>query len=150
MFQTCENHFAVVTLDLQCNETDVRLVRGQTPHEGEVEIYLNGVWGSVCAEQYWWQREHWDIREARVVCRQLGYDGREFLQGVQHINNLIRLLSGSIPRLQYPVLSTVYVLNNVECSGDEDMLTDCEHRSISSNFCYKRAAVICNSKFYIP
>ena len=72
------------------------------------------------------------------------------MQGVQHINNLICLLSGPIPRLQYPVLSSVYVLDDVECSGGEDMLTDCEHRSISSNFCYKRAAVICNSKLCIP
>ena len=78
MFQTPENYFAGDTLDLHCNETDVRLVGGQTPHEGEVQICLNGVWGSVCAERYWGQRERWDIREARVVCRQLGYDGREF------------------------------------------------------------------------
>ena len=85
MFQTCENHFAGVTLDPQCNETDVRLVRGQTPHEGEVEICLNGVWDSVCAKQYSWHRENWGIREARVVCRQLGYDGREFLLWVFNI-----------------------------------------------------------------
>ena len=79
MFQIIiEEYFIGDTLDPQCNETDVRLVGGQSPHEGGVEICLNGVWGSVCAERYGWQRDHWDIREARVVCRQLGYDGREF------------------------------------------------------------------------
>ena len=46
-----------------------------------MEICLNGVWGSVCAERYSWQRELWGVREARVVCRQLGYDGREFFSG---------------------------------------------------------------------
>ena len=78
MFQTCRKYFAGNTLDLQCNETEVRLVDGQTPHEGKVEICLNGVWSSVCAEKYYWlHKEHWDIRDARVVCRQLGYYGRE-------------------------------------------------------------------------
>ena len=50
----------------------VRLVDGITPDEGQVEIScLNGVWGSVCNTM-------WDHRDARVVCRQLGYDGREY------------------------------------------------------------------------
>ena len=55
-----------------CNETDVRLVGSrQTPGEGEVQICLNGSWGSVCDS-------NWGYSEARVVCRQLGYDGCEF------------------------------------------------------------------------
>ena len=80
-FKHLRRPFYGVTLDPQCNETNVRLVNGQSPHEGGVEICLNGVWGSVCAERYSWQRELWDIREAMVVCRQLGYDGREFFSG---------------------------------------------------------------------
>ena len=55
-----------------CNETDVQLVGSrQTPGEGEVQICLNGSWGSVCDS-------NWGYSEARVVCRQLGYDGCEF------------------------------------------------------------------------
>ena len=46
------------------------MVGGQTPQDGQVEICFYGVWSSVCDL-------NWDARDATVVCRQLGYDGRE-------------------------------------------------------------------------
>ena len=56
------------TSDPECNETDIRLVDGAEANIGRVEICLNGLWGSVCDD-------YWDVRDAQVVCRQLGYVG---------------------------------------------------------------------------
>ena len=47
----------------------VRLVNGSTPHEGRVEVLIDGQWSSV-------YDVYWDNREAAVVCRQLGYNGQ--------------------------------------------------------------------------
>ena len=50
-----------------CHDGDVRLVNGNHPYEGRVEVCFNETWGMVCGSisQY----------EADVVCTQLGYNG---------------------------------------------------------------------------
>ena len=49
------------------NQQLVRLVNGNTPIEGRLEVYYGGVYGTVC------QDGGWSLTEASVACRQLGY-----------------------------------------------------------------------------
>ncbi|XP_071401549.1 scavenger receptor cysteine-rich domain-containing protein DMBT1-like [Centroberyx affinis] len=87
----CEIHYDII----RYKEGDIRLVDGQDPSEGRVEIYHNGVWGTVCGDS-------WDLNEAQVVCRQLRFPGAvealgsaAFGQGNKEGD--IRLVNGQVP-----------------------------------------------------
>ena len=59
---------SIVSISIQCSsDGDVRLVNGTTLQEGRLEICLNSNWSTVCDD-------NWDNRDARVVCRGLGYN----------------------------------------------------------------------------
>jgi hypothetical protein len=79
---------------------------------GRVEVFFNGRWGTVCDDS-------WDISDARVACRQLGYQ------------NAVRALQGS-----QVVDGTGQIwLDEVACTGSEQNLASCRHNGWGRHNC---------------
>ena len=103
----------------------VRLVGGASNHEGRVEVYSNGRWGTVCDDG-------WSLNAAAVVCRQLG---------------LGHALEATLNARFGPGTGDI-LLDDVGCSGNEDTLMDCSHLPIGTNNCGhdEDAGVICQAE----
>ena len=87
-----------------------------------MEIYHNGAWGTVCDD-------HWDIKDAKVVCRKLG-----FVSAISaHYSARFGRGSGSI------------WLDSVNCTGSESSLTACGNNGWGSHDCShsEDASVVC-------
>jgi len=67
MHNILEN-ISVMTIEM--DEDSIQLSGGQNAHEGHVDVFLNGHWFSVCDT-------NWDLLDAIVACRQLGYHTAE-------------------------------------------------------------------------
>ena len=140
---------ALCTAEPQCNETDVRLMDGSTPSNGRVEICVNGIWGSVCDD-------NWGIKDANVVCQQLGYNGCKFYFTKGFLINFVsQAPTASIPLLNHHVLSNstpFFHLDEFHCHGNESLLSDCQHGGVGIHDClefFEEAGVICNGKLYL-
>ena len=92
---------------------------------GRVEVFYGGRWGTVCDDT-------WDINDAVVVCRQLGYK-----YAFQALGRGSYVLSGS---------GQIW-LDNVNCTGSESNLTSCAHNGWGIHNCghHKDAGVECSS-----
>ncbi|XP_072138968.1 neurotrypsin isoform X2 [Mobula birostris] len=108
--------------ECDCNHGTVRLSGGANQHEGRVEIFCRGQWGTVCDM-------NWDNRDASVVCRQLGLSEI----GVGKTNSFFG--SG-----QGPVHMTA-----VHCHGDEAALVQCRNGTAMEGICghHHDAGVVC-------
>uniref|UniRef100_A0AAY5F212 SRCR domain-containing protein n=1 Tax=Electrophorus electricus TaxID=8005 RepID=A0AAY5F212_ELEEL len=110
---------------------------------GRLEVYHNAVWGSICDDQ-------WDIRDAEVVCRQLGCGKALSANG----------------SATFGAGEGVIWLNRVECRGDEIHLwdcsyslknhTDCSHKEDAGVTCHFYTTILKNTFYgkmpplYIP
>ena len=91
-------------LYIQSCTSVVRITNGITPNEGRVEILYNGAWGTVCDSG-------WDLREASVVCRNLGYVAAE----------------EALWNSQFGQGSGTFVLDGVSCGGRESDIFLCDY-----------------------
>ena len=98
---------------------DIRLSGGSVPNEGRVEVYNYG-WRIICDSA-------WDIYDAHVACRQLGYLG-----AVKAYNN--SYFSGrSLSRFT----------SHVYCIGTESYISECSRSDRSSCSSSRTAGVVC-------
>ena len=82
----------------------MRLVGGSSYNEGVVEVYYNGRWGAVC---YY----GWDVHDANIVCKQLGFKSAEIVGfGTRPATNIL--------------------LDNLICSNNDTVLASCGHYGI--------------------
>ncbi|XP_073251071.1 uncharacterized protein [Porites lutea] len=102
---------------------NIRLVDGGV-NFGRVEVYHNGQWGTVCDDL-------WDINDADVVCRELGFPSAY----------LAPCCAG------YGQGSNLIWMDDVRCSGTEASLFNCIHAGWGTKGCghHEDASVICNT-----
>ena len=106
-----------------CYVLDVRLVDGtDSILQGRVELFYNGTWGTVCDDS-------WDLTNAYVVCRELGYGRavKAYLSATFEQGN------------------GIVCMDDVRCTGNERSLTECRHSGWGKQNCdhSQDAGVVC-------
>ena len=92
------------------------------PFQGPVEVFHNGSWRKVCGDS------DWDLRDANVVCRELGFAGA-----------LVADKTTSSARGNEKIWMT--------CTGNEKSWTECHGQSSLHYHCYD--LFVCLFFFYI-
>ena len=89
---------------------------------GRVEVLHNGTWGTICDNS-------WDLQDADVVCRQLGYEGALLAPGGAAFGQG----TGQI------------WLDNVKCIRNETLITQCSHGGWGLHNCghHQDVGVVC-------
>ena len=107
-------------------ENTVRLVDGTANNTGFVELNLLGQWVPICGY-------YWNILDASVVCRELGYLTAVSAPRKRH-NNF---------RYRYYRSFTAYTYS---CTGDESTLKQCSTNELYCHYFYS-AFVKCSGEF---
>nr|KAF6295961.1 galectin 3 binding protein [Myotis myotis] len=104
---------------------DMRLANGDAPNEGRVEIFYGGQWGTVCDNL-------WDLVDASVVCRALGFENA----------------TEALGRAAFGPGTGPIMLDEVQCSGTESSLANCSSLGWLRSKCRHNqdAGVICSNE----
>jgi len=93
-------------------ETLIRLVGGATAYQGRVEVFVEGLWGTVCDDNF-------GMDDADVICKMLGYP------------KAVRALT----RAYYGRGSDRIWVDELDCTGDEDNIFDCKMNELGYHNC---------------
>ena len=104
-------HSGDASADCSYASSIIRLADGG-PFCGRVEVYYNGQWGTVCDDG-------WDINDAHVACRQLGFRGASY----------------QYQAAKYGEGTGKIWLDDVECNGGEASLYFCKHSGWGTHNC---------------
>ena len=103
----------------------IRLQGSSVPNAGRIEVLYAGVWGAISGD-------NWDMNDAIVVCRQLGYPA-----GAE----------AALKTVVYGLVKGPVWLTNLQCTGSESNVMRCAHDVIGSKTelhkPYPVAGVIC-------
>ena len=110
---------------LNYKEGDLRLIAGIDNSSGRVEIYHEGNWGTICNDE-------WDIKDAGVACRQLGFKDAYAVGGSD-------LFGRGFDQIW---------LDNLNCTGEEESLSNCSNLGWGVHNCNhaEDAGVFCTSE----
>ncbi|XP_063062353.1 deleted in malignant brain tumors 1 protein-like [Engraulis encrasicolus] len=111
---------------VECSDViSIRVVNGDNSCSGRVEIYNNEEWGTICDDS-------WDMKDAQVVCRQLG------------CGEAITALSLAY----FGQGSGTTWLDDVGCKGTENSIAQCPHNGFGVENCgaHEDAGVVCTVK----
>lgn len=104
---SCRSNVSIQTFDILIYII-VRLVGDPTPpfSYGRVEVLINGTWGTFCSSAL-----RWNLQNAHVICRQLGFDGAVTASS-----------SGGFGEGTGSKWA-----NNLQCLGNETSISECKH-----------------------
>lgn len=103
----------------------IRLVDGLSNSSGRVEVFIDGRWGTV-------SDNHWDLADAKVACRQLGFKTAIF----------------ATKRAFFGEGSDLIWMDHLQCTGKETSLLECRQLPLGRHFSRhsKDAGVVCGGK----
>ena len=127
-----------------CTDGVIQLNGSNIAGSGRIEVCSNGQWGTICDA-------FWDNRDARVVCRQLGFSPHGISNCMQqpwtlYNCSIILLFIGAIALHSLFTESLLPIaINDINCTGSEEQISACLQNAIDLHTCYYRrdASVIC-------